>query len=400
MSFLRDLIGGEYKLGEGIDLEELAALYDCPQEEAVHGEGSVGRHTEMVLEATEEILKGEPGLDPTIARLAAVFHDVGKPATTRQTSNGRWAAPDHHLAGFWMLGPLFDTNPDLAALGRETKTAVRTLVREHLWAYQIERVSRGAAIRASHLVDPRHAYALWRADTQGRISYDQERLAETVEYAWGMMGEMGAQEPGARPYEAEVCEMLGRERLGAEVSAELLRGVVRDQINSVGQAMAYAAEREKRGEGQLIYTVGLPGVGKTTFATKYAEETGAVRLSQDAARRRDRAKLASENWRQLEGLLRGGKTVIVDATHIERRQRDPLIAVAARQRAEVVAVIFEAGLGYSVAAQQGRVEAVPREAIVRMAENFRYPTPDEYARSVVVAEGDSPVQRVARVLGK
>lgn len=398
MSFIDDLVAGNYQITPEVDLAELSVLYDTPQEKAVHAEGSVGVHTEMTLEATERLLTAEPELDPVVARLAAVFHDVGKPQTTKTTRSGRIAAPGHEEAGFWLLGPLFDTNPTLRRFDIRTKAAVRALVREHLWSYNIDKVSRGAAIRLSHLVDPRHAYALWRADVEGRICDDQARIVDGVEYSWEMLKEWGADQPEARPYQDEAAAALGYEKVGPQLRSELLRAVVRGEVADVGAAIGLMAERRQRGAGRLIYMIGLPGGGKSTLSGELAANYGWTHLSYDADRRRDRAKLRAENWRRLEEGLRAGETMLVDATHLERRQRDPLIAVAYRHRAEVGAVLVETTLPQSVAAQQGRATGVPEEALVRMTEKFRYPTPDEYAWLVSLAHKTTTAQRVASVV--
>ncbi|MBV6637907.1 MAG: HD domain-containing protein, partial [Mameliella sp.] len=72
---------------------ELQALDACPQDPIHHGEGDVGIHTYMVLEAliADPDWRALPGADRELLFWAAVLHDVGKPGTT-VTEDGRFRA--------------------------------------------------------------------------------------------------------------------------------------------------------------------------------------------------------------------------------------------------------------------------------------------------------------------
>ena len=91
---------------------ELGALAGCEQQPDFHGEGDVATHTRMVLAALES--------DPAFAALedqlrtecflAALLHDVAKPACTR-VEDGRITARGHARVGaiearriLWQLG--------------------------------------------------------------------------------------------------------------------------------------------------------------------------------------------------------------------------------------------------------------------------------------------------------
>jgi tRNA nucleotidyltransferase (CCA-adding enzyme) len=78
----------------------LLALVDCPQDPRYHPEGDVWAHTLWVCNAAAcpipDDLDDEQRL---IVMLAALCHDLGKPATTSRNDAGRIVSPGHAEAG-------------------------------------------------------------------------------------------------------------------------------------------------------------------------------------------------------------------------------------------------------------------------------------------------------------
>jgi tRNA nucleotidyltransferase (CCA-adding enzyme) len=79
---------------------ELLALQGVLQDPTWHPEGDVWIHTLHVCDAAATIAERESldGDERTILLLAALCHDLGKPATT-VWSQGRWRSPEHAQAG-------------------------------------------------------------------------------------------------------------------------------------------------------------------------------------------------------------------------------------------------------------------------------------------------------------
>ena len=78
--------------------EELRA---CPQDPLWHGEGDVWTHTRMVLDALAG-MEDWRALDEAARRqlfLAALLHDIGKPACTETESDGRITSRGHSRRG-------------------------------------------------------------------------------------------------------------------------------------------------------------------------------------------------------------------------------------------------------------------------------------------------------------
>lgn len=113
----RERLAGEWEklllLGEkpsnGLDLlrrcrwlrfyPELDALQDCPQDPVFHPEGDVWTHTILALDASAALRRGDCGYDLTLS-LAALCHDLGKPATTALgVEDNRYHAYGHEVEG-------------------------------------------------------------------------------------------------------------------------------------------------------------------------------------------------------------------------------------------------------------------------------------------------------------
>lgn len=107
----------------------LPALAACPQDPEWHPEGDVWTHTLLVCDAAATIAArdGLDARDRTTLLLAALCHDLGKPATTFTDDDGRVRSPGH-------ADRLEDVTAFLDAIGcpRRIADRVRVLTRHHL----------------------------------------------------------------------------------------------------------------------------------------------------------------------------------------------------------------------------------------------------------------------------
>jgi predicted kinase len=98
----------------------------------------------------------------------------------------------------------------------------------------------------------------------------------------------------------------------------------------------------------LAVLVGLPGTGKSHFAEALCQRTGAVVLESDTLRKRLVARptyAAAESRRLFEAihgainrLLQAGAAVVLDATNLAEREREPLYAMAEARDAQLILV--------------------------------------------------------------
>ncbi|WP_018936183.1 bifunctional aminoglycoside phosphotransferase/ATP-binding protein [Thioalkalivibrio sp. ALJ24] len=117
----------------------------------------------------------------------------------------------------------------------------------------------------------------------------------------------------------------------------------------MGRYLALAERLTEARQPRLVLMHGVSGSGKTVISTRVLQALGAIRLRSDVERKRmndqvsysedARARIYDHLLQRAGELLELGHTVIVDATFLERRQRDPFRELAARR-----------GIGFAVVA--------------------------------------------------
>lgn len=161
-----------YMLETGILKEvhpQLYALQGCRQERSHHPEGDVFQHTLLVLDYCRRRLSSSK--NPVVLMLAALLHDIGKPATTGY-HKGKVTSYGHDVKGSEMAASFMKelgADPDMVQ-------AVQRLVREHMQPVllykQKDRISGKAIRRLLGRVDVDELLLLSEADYLGR---DMER---------------------------------------------------------------------------------------------------------------------------------------------------------------------------------------------------------------------------------
>ena len=106
----------------------LLALVDCPQDPTYHPEGDGWEHTLWVCNAAVGLSVDLDDEQRIIVMLAALCHDLGKPATTSRNEAGRIVSPGHAEAGD------IPTREFLALINAPERyvAPVTALVREHM----------------------------------------------------------------------------------------------------------------------------------------------------------------------------------------------------------------------------------------------------------------------------
>ena len=131
----------------------------------------------------------------------------------------------------------------------------------------------------------------------------------------------------------------------------------------------------------VVMGVGMPGSGKTTALKPFAKEMGAAYLCADDIREEltgdaDNQAVNKEAWELLytraEEKLRDGESLVVDATHAERRYRREAVERYRNFGAKtLVAIYFEIDVAQAFQRLEGRERKVPLHVLERMNQSLR-----------------------------
>lgn len=349
----------------------LAPLAGTPQDPAYHAEGDVLIHTRMVAEALADLpaWRGLPSPERAALFLAALLHDIGKPATTETSPDGRISSPGHARLGAKMARGLLWGDEGLGApLAFAERELVVALVRLHglpLWFLERSDIAR-AVIPASLRVRLDLVALLAEADVRGRICADGAELLGRVELFRDWCAEHGCLE---RPYPFPSDH--SRVRYCRELQAD----------------PAYLAYDDTWGEVTLLS--GLPGAGKDTWLREQGSDLpvislDAIRGELDIAPTDDQGAVASAAWARARELLRRRQPFAWNATNLTRRLRDPLVKLFLGYGARVRIVYREAPLAQVLQRNRQRRSPVPEAVIRRMAARAELPDLTEVHRLTIV----------------
>jgi len=145
----------------------------------------------------------------------------------------------------------------------------------------------------------------------------------------------------------------------------------------------------------LILLVGVSGSGKSTWGKKFAQENNIIYLSSDEYRAKFGKGETDQSItpvvfayleKKVKELLSQGKSVMVDATNLTRRDRKGFINAANETGAYKIAVVFEVDREELIARQEKRASSggmrVPDYAIDRMLARYRRPDETEFDKII------------------
>lgn len=137
---------------------------------------------------------------------------------------------------------------------------------------------------------------------------------------------------------------------------------------------------------KLIIMVGLPGSGKSTYATKYTTKDRTTLVSTDEIRRElygnpetqgNAQEVFNEAYRRIEIALRAGDTVVFDATNLKARNRRYLINKYRPIADTIIAEYINTPIDECIMRDELRSRTVGYEVIQRMARGMTEPRLDE-----------------------
>lgn len=366
----------------------LSILKDIPQNPEYHGEGDVYRHTEMVCEklVTLPEWSGLKKEEQELLFLAAAFHDIGKAYCTRmegkcgaflkmpsddmppggtkgqyQKEDGKWVSPRHTIIGekeFRKIAYREAAQFGLTFLQRET---VAKLIRYHgmpVWFWTKKRTEFDL-LKAAESIPLRLLYLLSKADVQGRIAKEPEKISENVELFADYAKESGVWEKPyvfANPYTK--YQYFHKEELWQD------------------------AELYDDTEFDVILMSGLPLAGKDSWILKNG--MGMPMISLDGIREQLRippaknsSKVVQTAMEQARDFLRRKEPFIWNATNIIQETRQKLIRLFAGYGARVHILYLEVPYQELLARNQKRTRYIPENVLEDMIRKLEIPAPWE-----------------------
>jgi predicted kinase len=353
-----------------------AALAATPQDARWHAEGDVWIHTRMVVDALVALpaWQAQDPVGRAITFVAALVHDVGKPATTTRepdgaiTSRGHSGRGDHLVRRWlWQRGVPFGAREHVCALVRHHQVPF----------FGITRPEAEAARTAGRLsLRLRHDWLalVAEADARGRRTADPAEQREIVDRTllWiELCRELGCLDR-PYPYASDHARIL-------HLEAEDARRRLPDQPVHDDTTC------------EVTVMCGLPASGKSSWLGAHAPALPQVSL--DEIREvtgvdpdDDQAPVAAAAREAARVHLRAGRDFAWNATNVSDRIRGKVIRLCRDYRARVRIVYCEVAEA-TLAERNRRGDAtVPAAAISRMLDRWSVPALDEAHRATYVID--------------
>ena len=337
-----------------------------PQSPRWHAEGDVWTHTRMVCECLVAMpeYRALPVSQRRVLFLAALLHDVGKTAATRQEGS-EWVSPGHASKGALIARELLWN--DFGLCGTEElmhmREAIAALVKDHSFPpYALEKeenVQRMVSIAAMSGLVPdfslRLLYLLSKADALGRECEDKEDFVAQVELFAELAMENGCLDAPVR------------------FASDLTR-----RAYFQGKDVWPQQELYDETWGEVVMMCGLPGTGKDYWISSNCEGMPVVSL--DDIRRKygispegPQGYVASLGKEEAKGYLRKRQPFVWNATCITVDIRRQLINLFESYGASVRIVYLETDMKTQLYRNANREYPVPEVVITNMLRKLSLP---------------------------
>lgn len=329
-----------------------------------HGEGDVWTHTKMVCQQLVK-LDGFGQLEQTAREavfLAALLHDIGKPATTRW-EDGRWTSPNHAPTGARLARQFLWEAFSGTEEKRQFRETVCLLIRYHSTPPHTIDDPNGSrrlrSIAANGSLCPMFTVELLcllsQADALGRVSVDRQQMLEQVLLCRELARESGCL-TGPYPFPSDYTRFAYLS--GRQVPPEV--ALFDDTW------------------GTVYLLSGLPGTGKDTWIREHLPDVPMVSLDEirgelGISPKEKQGPVAEEGQRRAKALLRERRPFVWNATNLTPATRQKLVGLFADYGAAVQLVYLETEESQRRQRNADRSRMVPEQAVARMLEQLTPP---------------------------
>lgn len=336
----------------------VADMHGVPQSPVHHAEGDVAVHTQMVLQAVEQLpeYRALPAQEQEILWASALMHDVEKRSTTFVDEEGHIVSPGHAKKGALTARQILYR--DFAA-PFAIREEIVGLVRYHglpLWVFEKPDPVK-ALLKASLEVNTELLAMLAKADVVGRICPDKQELLYKIELF------------------KELCIEQNCWGTAKRFPGNLSRFLFFRKENQSPDYVPYDATGP-----EVILLSGVAGSGKDYYIRKTFPDLPVISL--DDLRRKQKIKhgdskgngrIIQEAKEQAKAYLRAGKTFVWNATNITAQMREQLIDLFAVYDPKIRIVYLEVPYKTILAQNRNREFVIPPMAIERMIDKLEVP---------------------------
>ena len=394
LSFLQKVYKGskpqlnEFILALGSNFNLLHNLKETPQDPQWHAEGDVFIHTELVLQEIYKLLAGEASHLNEQKRflliLAAVFHDIAKPLTTRReiiVDREHTISPRHADRGrSYLAYRLLDVG-----IAEERARAIMALVGHHHDPKKL--VLKDAPLssyrRLARLVNLELLYYLEKADILGRECQDKNDQLEILEFFRLQLEEYNLWQitnPYAAWQEVIYHSLISESDLNKQYA---LSYAIADSetglIFTPEEALARTFEKRQRFP-ELFVLYGPSGAGKSTWIERNLPNYKVISLDDlrvlIAGKRGDQSKngeVIQAAKEKLKEHLRQKQKVVWDATNLRYIHRNKVLQLGFDYHALVKLVIFHYPSKHFFMQNKNRENAVSTEVLTKQIEQAEFP---------------------------
>jgi predicted kinase len=354
----------------------IRAMRGVPQDPRYHAEGDVFIHTRMVAEALAglETWRALSETERSILFMAALLHDVAKPACTVIEQDGGITSKGHARKGELLAREILWAGADLPVPPPlAVREGIAKLVRFHglpLWFLEKASPER-AVIEASQMVRLERLALLAEVDARGRECPDQADLLERIALFRVFC-------------EEQRCYTAPRAFASPHSRFEFFRHPTRDPD--------YEAYDDTQFE--VVLMSGLPGVGKDSWVRQHLAGWPVISLDHlrqelDVTPREGQGPVIQAARAQARDFLRARQPFVWNATNITRLLRRQLIEFFADYHARVRVIYLDAPFDVLIRRNAARPNRVPEHVILQMLRKLEVPDLTE-AHSVqwISADGE------------
>ena len=286
--------------------------------------------------------------------VAALLHDIGKPACTGTDEQGRIHSRGHARLGERLVRQLFwqeDTVPF------EVREYIAALVRLHALPLQFldKHSPEQTVLAASQRVNLAHLALLAEADMRGRVCADQERLLDTIELFRDFCAE-------------QACAIQPRQFADAYSRFVYFHRAEADP--------AYAAYDDTRFE--VVLMAGLPAVGKDTWIRENLPawpviSLDAIRKELKVAPTDNQGAVIQLARQRAKELMRTQTSFVWNATNLLRMRRQELVELIVAYGGRVRLIYLDAPYQEIMRRNQQRAARVPDHVIHGFLQRMELP---------------------------